>query len=215
MTPQWRGVDIRLREAAGPEPAGALILNHGRGTDESDLFPLLDALDPDRRLLGVTTGAPWTGIPPGGRHWYIVERVGHPHEQTFSRSYAALGERLDALLAERALDWSQAVVGGFSQGAVMSYALALGAGRPQPAGLIALSGFIPSVDGWETDLAGRKDLAIYIHHGSADPVIGVGFGRAARDALRAGGLEPAYRETPVGHGVPSEILDEVATTVLR
>ena len=47
----------RLREPAG-EPEGALILNHGRGADENDLYGLLDELDPERRLLGVTTGRP-------------------------------------------------------------------------------------------------------------------------------------------------------------
>jgi phospholipase/carboxylesterase len=46
------------------------------------------------------------------------------------------------------------VIGGFSMGAVMSYALGLGAGRPAPAAILALSGFIPSVDGFEVDLAG-------------------------------------------------------------
>lgn len=46
-----------VREAAG-DPAGALILNHGRGSDEHDLVPLLSELDPERRLVGVTTGAP-------------------------------------------------------------------------------------------------------------------------------------------------------------
>lgn len=204
-TIDWRGVDLRLREPAA-EPLGALVLNHGRGADENDLFGLLDAIDPERRLLGVTTGAPLVGIAPGGRHWYIVERVGFPHAETFGRSYAALGERLDELLAERGIAWSQTLLGGFSQGAVMSYALALGAGRPQPAGLIALSGFVPEVDGWEPDLAARRDLPVYIHHGAADPVIGVEFARAARERLIAAGIEPAYRETGAGHWLPPEIV---------
>ena len=60
------------------EPEGALVLNHGPGTDEHDLYGLLDELDPERRLLGVTPGAPLTDVPPGGRHWYIVPRVGYP-----------------------------------------------------------------------------------------------------------------------------------------
>ncbi len=75
----------RLREPAG-DPAGALVLNHGRGADENDLFPLLDELDPERRLLGVTTGAPLTDIPPGGRHWYVVPRVGYPDPETFHQA---------------------------------------------------------------------------------------------------------------------------------
>lgn len=206
--PGWRGVDLRLRDPAG-EAAGALVLSHGRGADENDLHGLLDAVDPERRLLGLTTGAPLQGIPPGGRHWYIVERVGHPHPETFLRSYAALGERLDALLAERGLDWSQVLLGGFSQGAVMSYALALGAGRPRPAGLIALSGFVPEVSGWDADPASRPNLPVYIHHGEADPVIGVEFARAARERLRASGNEPAYRETAAGHWLPPEIVPDL------
>lgn len=206
--PGWRGVDLRLREPVG-EPAGALVLNHGRGADENDLYGLLDAVDPERRLLGVTTGAPLVGIAPGGRHWYIVERVGFPHPETFARSYAALGERLDGLLAARGLDWSRTLLGGFSQGAVMSYALALGAGRPLPAGLIALSGFVPEAEGWEPELAARRDLPVYIHHGAADPVIGVGFARDARERLQAAGIEPAYRETGAEHGVPPELVSEL------
>ena len=78
-----------LREPAGAAE-GALVLNHGRGTDERDLFGLLDELDPGRRLLGVTTGAPLTDVPPGGRHWYLVPRVGYPDHDTFHSSYGLL-----------------------------------------------------------------------------------------------------------------------------
>src|SRR5436190_5519145 len=83
-----------IREPAGDPPHGALILNHGRGTDEHDLYGLLDELDPERRLLGVTPGAPLTGIPPGGRHWYLVPRVGFPDPDSFDRSYRMLSEFL-------------------------------------------------------------------------------------------------------------------------
>src|SRR3954463_6707693 len=117
----------RLREPSG-EPQGALVLSHGRGADEHDLYSLLDALDPERRLLGVTTGAPLTDIPPGGRHWYLVPRVGYPDPTTFASSYAALSEFLDGLLAEREIAWDRTVIGGFSMGAVMSYAVGLGPG---------------------------------------------------------------------------------------
>ena len=75
-----------LREPEG-QPQGALVLNHGRGSDENDTVrPALDELDPDRRLLGVTTGAPLTDVPPGGRHWYLVPRVGYPEPETFQRA---------------------------------------------------------------------------------------------------------------------------------
>ena len=206
------GLVHRLREPAG-EPEGVLVLNHGRGTDENDLFGLLDELDPDRRLLGVTTGAPLTGIPPGGRHWYLVPRVGYPDPGTFAASYEALAGFLDALLVERGLGWERTVVGGFSMGAVMSYAVGLGRGRPAPAAILALSGFVPTVAGWEPELVGREGLPVLIHHGRRDPIISVEFARRARALLEGGGLAVSYHETDAGHWVPPEILSRAGALV--
>jgi phospholipase/carboxylesterase len=93
------------------------------------------------------------------------------------------------------------VLGGFSQGVVMSYALGLGAGRPRPAGILAMSGFVPQVEGFELDLAGRAGLPVSISHGSQDPIISVEFGRAARTLLESAGLDVTYREDPVGHQI--------------
>ncbi|HYH62296.1 MAG TPA: phospholipase [Solirubrobacterales bacterium] len=196
----------RVREAASA-PQGALVLNHGRGADENDLFSLLDVLDPDRRLVGVTTGAPLTNVPPGGRHWYLVPQVGYPDPETFAASYEALTGFLDGFLAERGLGWESTVIGGFSMGSVMSYAVSLGEGRPTPAGLLVFSGFIPTVDGWSLELEGREGLDIAIHHGANDPIISVDFARKARELLSSGGIEPEYLETDVGHWLPPEAVE--------
>jgi phospholipase/carboxylesterase len=187
------------RPAAG-EADGALVLFHGRGADEHDLFPLLDALDPERRLQGYTPRGP-LALPPGGAHWYVVPRVGYPDPDSFRVGYDAAAEWLDALPfpAERI------VIGGFSQGAVMSYALGLGKGRPRPAALLALSGFIPTVEGWEPDLE-PPFPRIAIVHGVYDPVIPVDFARAARAALEEAGAEPLYRELPIEHWIDPSVL---------
>jgi phospholipase/carboxylesterase len=208
-------LDHLVREPAG-EPQGALILNHGRGADEQDLFRLLDVFDPERRLLGVTPGAPLTAkdvagrsalpVAPGGRHWYAVKAVGYPEPETFAAAYAALGGFADQLLEAHGLDWSQTVIGGFSMGAVMSYAVGLGSGRPRPAAILALSGFVPTVEGWAADLEARAGLPVLIHHGSNDPVIGVEFGRRAAELLTTGGLDVDYIETQAGHFVPPEVI---------
>jgi len=189
----------RIRPAAG-EPEGALVLMHGRATDENDLFGLLDLLDPERRLLGVTPGGPLS-LPPGGRHWYVVKRVGFPDPETFQPTYAELTRWLDGLLAEHGIDHSRLVVGGFSQGTAMAYAVGLGAGRPRPAGIVALSGFIPTVDGFDVDLENRAGLPVAIGHGAADPIIGVEFARDARERLEAAGAAVRYEEHPGGHHV--------------
>jgi phospholipase/carboxylesterase len=100
------------------------------------------------------------------------------------------------------------VLGGFSQGAVMSYALGLGSGRPRPRALLALSGFIPTVEGWEADLA-EPFPPIAIAHGTYDPVIPVDFGRQARATLEAAGADVWYRELPIEHWIDPGILPEL------
>ena len=142
------GLVHRLREPAG-EPDGALILNHGRGADENDLFGLLDELDPERRLLGVTTGAPLTDVPPGGRHWYLVPRVGYPDPVTFAGSYAALTGFLDGLLTEWEIGWSRDGGRRLLDGRGDVLRGRPGSGRPSPAAILAFSGFVPTVDGWQ------------------------------------------------------------------
>ena len=188
-----------LRESAG-EPAGALVLLHGRGADEHDLVPVLDALDPERRLVGLTPGAPLPG-PGGGRWWYQVPRVGYPDPETFHASYARLTGFLDDWLAERGMGWERTIIGGFSMGCVMSYAVGLGPRRPSPAGILALSGFIPTVERWEPELTGRPGLPVLIVHGARDPVISVDFARDARPRLQSAGLAVEYHEHDGGHHI--------------
>jgi len=203
----------RVRPAAGT-PEGALVLLHGRGADEADLLPFLDLLDPRRRLVGITPGAPLF-LPPGGRHWYAVPRVGHPDPATFAQTWATLTAFVDAIPAATGVPWERIILGGFSQGSVMAYALGLGAGRPSPAGIVAMSGFVPTVAGWEPDLAARAGLPVWIAHGRNDPVISVEFGRAARDLLTAGGLDVTYEESDAAHHVDPRAIAALPAWVER
>lgn len=187
---------VRRTRLAADEPEGALVLLHGRGADEHDLFPLLDLLDPEQRLLGITPGAP-LALPPGGRHWYRLAGIPTPHRETFDASVPLL----DALLAELPVPLDRVILGGFSQGAVMSWALSLGPDRPRPAAVIALSGFLPRVEGWPLDPSRLAGVPVAIAHGTLDPVIPVAFGREARDALEAGGADVVWSESPVPHTV--------------
>ncbi len=200
-----------VREAAA-EPDGALVLFHGRGTSEHDLEPLLDVLDPARRLVGIAPRGPLS-FPPGGAHWYGVARVGFPDPATFHSTFALVAGWLDATLEEHGIPMERTILGGFSQGAVMSYALGLGAGRPAPAGIVALSGFIPTVEGFELDLTGREGFAVAIGHGTYDPIIGVEWGRDARDRLEAAGAAVTYRESPMAHSVDPRYLAELSQWV--
>lgn len=205
-------IESTVREPSTESPTGALILIHGRGADAGDLEPLLSILDPERRLLVVFPRGP-LALPPGGRHWYIVREIGFPDQDTFTATYGELGQHLEGLLAEHGLGWDRTVVGGFSQGAVMSYALGLGEGRPRPAAILAFSGFVPTVQGLELDLASRAGLPVSIAHGALDPVIGVEFGRQAKTLLDESGLAVSYREDPVGHTITPGGLAQAITVL--
>jgi len=205
-------IESTVREPSTESPNGALILIHGRGADAGDLEPLLSILDPDRRLLGVFPRGPLT-LPPGGRHWYIVRKIGFLDQETFSATNGELGQHLDDVLAEHGIGWDRTVVGGFSQGAVMSYALGLGEGRPRPAAILAFSGFVPTVQGLELDLASRAGLPVSIAHGALDPVIGVEFGRRAKTLLEESGLAVSYREDRVGHTISPGGLAQAITVL--
>jgi phospholipase/carboxylesterase len=197
----------RVRPPEG-EAQGLLVLLHGRGVDELDLLPLGDALDPERRLVVVTPRAPLR-LPPGGAHWYAVQRVGFPDPPSFWSTFEVLGRWLDALPVAFGVPWERAVLGGFSQGTVMSYALGLGARRRPPAAVLALSGFIPTVEGFELELAGLEGYPVAIGHGTLDPVIPVEFGRAARERLEAQGLDVLYRESAMGHTIDPAFIEQL------
>jgi phospholipase/carboxylesterase len=191
---------LRERPAAG-EPDGLLVLHHGRGADEHDLLTLGETLDPDRRLHIATPRAPLKIPGWPGYHWYAVPRVGYPDHDTFLAAYGELSALHDQLWLDTGIPPPRTVLGGFSMGSVMSYALALGADRPAPAGVMAFSGFIPTVDGWLADLRDRAQVRAFIAHGRNDPVIGIEFARRARDVLTAGGLEVDYHESDVAHHI--------------
>jgi phospholipase/carboxylesterase len=188
------------RPAAG-DASGLLVLHHGRGADEHDLLPLADVLDPERRLHVVTPRGPLTVPGWPGNHWYVVPRVGFPDPRTFRDTYELLSELHDELWQRTGLSPARTVLGGFSMGSVMSYALALGSERPAPAGILAFSGFIPTAEGWQAQLENRANLAAFIAHGRSDPVISVEFARSARDLLTAGGLRVDYHEFAGGHEI--------------
>jgi phospholipase/carboxylesterase len=204
---------VALTRPVAGEPEGALVLFHGRGADENDLFPLLDALDPGRRFAAATPRGPLS-LPPGGAHWYVLGGIGTPERTTFMDSFTAASEWLDALLTEHGLGHDRLVLGGFSQGGVMAYSLGLGAGRPRPAAILAFSSFIPRVEGFELDLSPPLPK-FAIGHGTLDNVIEVEWGRRAKALLESAGAEVLYRETPMFHQIDPDFIRDVSEWLSR
>ncbi len=198
---------VALERPPDGDPQGLLVLHHGRGSDEQDLMALADVFDPERRLHVVTPRAPLQLPGSPGYHWYRVPRVGYPDPDSFRAACAELAALHDQLWERTSIGPERTVLGGFSMGTVMSYALGLDQGRPAPAGILALSGFIPTVDGWEPSLEDRSDLTrVLIAHGRLDPVIPVTFARSAHELLEQAGFDVDYRESDAAHNIdPGDI----------
>jgi phospholipase/carboxylesterase len=190
-----------VERASAGDPAGLLVLHHGRGADEHDLLGLADVLDPQRRLHVVSPRGPLTLPGWPGYHWYAVPRVGYPDEDTFARAYDQLAAFHEELWERTGVAPGRTVLGGFSMGSVMSYALGLGGDRPVPAGILAFSGFLPTVEGWDAELGSRTSLPVFIAHGRNDPVMNVEFARQARERLEQAGLPVEYHESDGAHHI--------------
>jgi phospholipase/carboxylesterase len=204
------------RPAQG-DPEGLLVLHHGRGADERDLLSLAEVLDPERRLHVATPRAPLQLPGWPGYHWYVVPRVGYPDPDTFGAAYEKLAAFHDELWQRTGTTPQNTVLGGFSMGSVMSYALGLAQQRPAPAGILAFSGFVPTVETWEPSLQDRRQTRAFIAHGRYDPIMAIDFARQARDLLQGGGLDVEYHESDAAHHIdPAHVpaaIEWLATTL--
>jgi phospholipase/carboxylesterase len=193
--------------AAGPAPM--LVLMHGYGSNEHDLFELAPYLDP--RLVVVSVRAPIV-LMPGSYAWF---EIAFTAEGIVSdpRAAARSAELLAAFVGEAAAaygaDPQRIYLGGFSQGASMAAIVALS--RPDlAAGAIVMSGLLPSevmdAAAAPETLAGR---AFLVTHGAEDVVVPIAHGRATRRMLEGLPVALTYREYHMGHTIDADSLADV------
>ncbi len=182
--------------------APTLIMLHGYGSDENDLFSFASELPEE--LLIISARAPYT-LNPQGHAWYAinfdsVQGKFSDNEQA-KESRIAISNFIDEVIDNYPIDRENITLLGFSQGTILSYAVALS--EPSKIkNVIALSGYINTEiitpDFNKNDFS---NLSIYASHGSQDQVIPVSWARKAPDLLKEVGIEHTYSEFPVGHGV--------------
>jgi len=201
---------IRPPAVAAPAPP-LLLLLHGVGSHEGDLMGLAPALDP--RFYVVSARAPIT-LAPGAYAWFHVEfaptgPVINPQEAEASR--ITLLRFIDEVIQHYGVDAKQIYLLGFSQGAILSLSLALTEPQKLLAGVVAMSGrVLPEILPRMAPPEAMAGLPILLIHGTADPVLGIEYGRAARDRLSALPVALTYREYPMGHQVTEESFTDVA-----
>lgn len=178
-----------------------LLLLHGYGSNEEDLFSFAAQL-PDEYFI-VSARAPYA-LPPYGNAWYAINFDADMNK--FSDEAQAIESRdliakfIDELIQHYPIDKDKVTLIGFSQGAILSYAVALT--YPQKIErVLALSGYLnlDIIEDFSTKDISK--LTFFISHGIADQVIPVDWARKAPQFLKDMGLEVEYHEYPVGHGV--------------
>ena len=188
----------------GPHPA--VILLHGRGTDENDLLGLASYLDP--RLFIASVRAPFA-FPFGGHTWYEIIEVGTPEQSQFEESYQRLLQFIGDLKQGYPVDPQRVFLLGFSMGSVMSFALSLS--HPELLrGVIAHSGYIPEHMTNRFRLEAVNTLSLFVGHGTQDPVIPVSYGRRAKEFLSATKADLTYKEYPIPHTMSEESLTDLS-----
>ncbi|HEX8557013.1 MAG TPA: alpha/beta fold hydrolase [Pyrinomonadaceae bacterium] len=201
---------VREPVEGGRTPPPLLLLLHGVGSNEEDLFGLSPYID--GRFLVVSARAP-VALDYGGYGWFRIDftpRGMAADIEQAKRSLEMLPGFIDGLVETYGADVRRVYLLGFSQGAMMSLALLLT--RPEKvAGVVAMSGRLPAqVLGQELDRESLKDKPVLITHGLYDQVLSIEQGRAARDHLKALPVALTYREYPMAHEVSMESLRDVA-----
>ena len=197
------------REPAGVRPP-LLLLLHGIGSNEADLFGLAAYLD--GRFFIVSARAPVV-LGPGAFGWFNLEYTPTGLVADAAQARASLrlaADFVDELAEAYSIDAGRVYLLGFSQGAMMSLGLTLM--RPSKvAGVVAMSGRLPGPEFQAAAGPGAlAGLPVLVTHGLYDPVLPIGNGRDIRDRLTEWGAALTYREYPMGHEVSAESLRDVA-----
>jgi phospholipase/carboxylesterase len=221
-TESMGGLRVRImggedREGGGEGPA--VVLLHGFGAPGDDLVALARVLDVPRFTRFVFPEGPLSVPGYGGaRAWWMidVERIARrergedlsgevPEGMSEAREKAiAMLDAVDATLRP-----SRVVLGGFSQGAMLSCDVALRTERPL-AGLALLSGTLVAEDEWTPLMPRRKGLPVFASHGRSDPLLPFATSERLRSALNDAGLPVRWMPFSGGHEIPPGVLGGLA-----
>ena len=234
---RWGGLQTQVLEPnASDEIIGNVVLCHGFGAPGTDLVPLTPLLfqfEPSlqQRVRFIYPAAPLDladlGIP-GGRAWWNIDIMKLQETIAAGRGRELLDQSPSALpavreqfleflrecVAETGIPLKRTLIGGFSQGSMLTTDAALHLPEP-PAGLIILSGMLMNQSVWQKQLQHRSGLPVFQSHGRFDPLLPFNFALALRDLLQNSGNPVEFCEFAGAHEIPYQVLQQVASFVQR
>lgn len=184
------------------ENAPLLIMLHGYGSDENDLFSFASELQSE--FLIVSLQAPYE-LQPFGYAWYAInfdnDQGKWSNDEQAIESRDLIANFIEEIQEKYSFDKNNVTLLGFSQGAILSYAVALT--YPEKIkNVVALSGYVnPNIISVRKNISDYSHLDFYCSHGSVDQVIPVEWARQSPKFLDSLNIRHKYSEFPVGHGV--------------
>lgn len=225
----WAGLDVRItggldRQGSGEGPL--VMLLHGFGAPGDDLVALWHYLKVPDDVRFLFPAAP-LNLDMGfgdARAWWMLdmERVTQARakgqwdelSQEIPRGLPPARTQVHDLLSfaleTLSVPSQSLVLGGFSQGAMLSTDLILHSGIPV-AGLALLSSTLIAKQEWLTRLPDRQGLRVFQSHGTDDPILAFSMAQQLRDHIQTAGLPVSWVEFPGGHEIPIQVLDGLST----
>ncbi|APY09816.1 phospholipase [Seonamhaeicola sp. S2-3] len=198
------------------ENAPLLIMMHGYGSDENDLFSFASELPDDFFIISVRAPYP---LSPYGNAWYAInfdaEKGKWNDKEQAEASRDLIAKFIDEATENYPVNKNNVTLLGFSQGSILSYGVALN--YPEKIkNIVALSGYVYH-DILPKDLENRdySNLNFYCSHGSVDQVIPVDWARQTPTFLKSLNIKHQYSEFPVGHGVAPQNFFEFKNWLLE
>ena len=215
------------RQSTVNAPRLGVVFCHGFGAPGTDLVPLADALVQTAPSLGTDVEFLFPEAPvsladqgmPGGRAWWLLSvsrlqaqlqsgnfaEIRETNPEGLAEARTALSAAIDAWRETRGLERSQIVLGGFSQGAMISVETAAGWDE-LPAGLVALSGTLIRESAWRAGLSRKPGLKVFQSHGTYDVVLPYIGGEWLKEVLTEAGANVTFRRFDGGHEIPWTVL---------
>ena len=191
-----------------------VVLLHGYGSHMGDLAGLCPAIDRDRYLYALPNAPIPLQIGPGVVGYAWASPPGGGSVGVDDSSVEQLAAFLEDVTDRYSVEPGRVVLGGFSQGGMLTYRW----GLPDPdlfAGLVVLSSKVPDQDSLVERLPANRTQPVFISHGTADSMISVEDARESREFLEAQGYTPEYREYDMGHEINQEVMEDMVPWIHR
>lgn len=199
MNPTYQ-YDIQLPSHMDPDKTYPTIFTlHGKGSNEKNMFGLVAPVSDDFIIIGIrgnlTLGA--------GFQYYELKSLGNPIREMFDQAVQQLEAFIHYATEKYPIDANKRYLLGFSQGAILSMALALTMGD-QLKGIVALNGYVPDFVKTEYSLKSVQDVSVFVSHGEFDSVFPIRIGHETADYFENQTSRLTFKIYPTDHGVSEE-----------